>query len=127
MTPIATERMDHVSLATLDLAASLAFYKDMLGFRIIDRPPLDFDGAWLAKDGFTIHLIVPKEGVERATPASAANPYLSHVAFRVPDVDGTRRALEERGLRFVEQAGRVHQIWTLDPGGNMIEFIRAPS
>lgn len=127
MTPISTQRMDHVSFATLDLPASLAFYRDMLGFRIIDRPPLDFDGAWLEKDGFTIHLIVPEEGVERATPASTANPYLSHVAFRVTDVEATRKALEERGLRFVEQAGGVHQIWTLDPGGNMIEFIRMPA
>jgi catechol 2,3-dioxygenase-like lactoylglutathione lyase family enzyme len=119
-----TEHMHHVSFAVPELQPALRFYRDMLGFRVIDRPPLDFDGAWLEKDGFTIHLIVPKEGVERAKPASKANPYLSHVAFRVTDVEATRGALQANGVELIEQAGAVHQMWVLDPGGNMIEFIR---
>jgi catechol 2,3-dioxygenase-like lactoylglutathione lyase family enzyme len=124
--PMRTEHMHHVSFAVPELQPALAFYRDLLGFKEVFRPPLDFDGAWLEKDGFTIHLIVPKEGFERAIPAKKANPYLGHVAFRVTDVDATRAILREHGVEFIEQPGAVHQMWALDPGGNMIEFICPP-
>jgi catechol 2,3-dioxygenase-like lactoylglutathione lyase family enzyme len=124
--PLHTERMDHVSLATPDLKPALAFYRDLLGFKEIRRPPLDFDGSWLEKDGLVIHLIVPKEGVERMIPAKKANPYLGHLAFRISDVEATRAALSGHGVDYIEQAGPPHQIWALDPAGNMVEFIRLP-
>jgi glyoxylase I family protein len=121
---VPTERMHHVSFAVPALAPALAFYKDCLGFSDIPRPPLDFEGAWLAKDGLEIHIIVPKEGFERAKPASKPNPYLSHLAFKTADIEAARAALEAHGLQVIENKGRVPQLWVLDPGGNMIEFIQ---
>jgi catechol 2,3-dioxygenase-like lactoylglutathione lyase family enzyme len=64
--------------------------------------------------------------VETASPASKANPYLSHVAFKVSDLDAARRDLENAGLSPIVQEGAVRQMWVLDPGGNMIEFIQTP-
>jgi catechol 2,3-dioxygenase-like lactoylglutathione lyase family enzyme len=122
--PVATEHMHHISFAVHDLPAAMHFYRDVLGFREIARPPLDFDGAWLNKGGLEIHLIVPKSGVETARPASKANPYLSHVAFKVLDLDAARAVLEGAGLEPIVQEGGVRQMWVLDPGGNMIEFIQ---
>jgi catechol 2,3-dioxygenase-like lactoylglutathione lyase family enzyme len=124
--PVATECMHHISFAVPELRPALTFYRDLLGFVEVPRPPLDFEGAWLNKGGLEIHLIVPKAGVETASPASKANPYLSHVAFKVSDLDAARRDLENAGLSPIVQEGAVRQMWVLDPGGNMIEFIQTP-
>ena len=39
--------LNHVSRVCRDVAASAAFYADVLGFALIKRPEsFDFDGAW---------------------------------------------------------------------------------
>ena len=41
----------HVSLNVTNTAEATAFYTDVLGLRLIDRPDFPFDGAWLEVGG----------------------------------------------------------------------------
>ena len=50
--------LNHVSIVVKDVEASIAFYRDVLGFIEIQRPSsFDFDGSWLYRYGIAMHLI----------------------------------------------------------------------
>ena len=40
--------LHHVNLIVTDLPRSLAFYQNLFGLRMIERPPFKGAGAWLA-------------------------------------------------------------------------------
>ena len=40
--------LHHVNLIVTDLSRSLAFYQNLFGLRVIERPPFKSRGAWLA-------------------------------------------------------------------------------
>jgi catechol 2,3-dioxygenase-like lactoylglutathione lyase family enzyme len=48
--------LDHVNVIVTDLPRSLAFYQNLLGLRIIERPPFKSVGAWLASGTLQVHL-----------------------------------------------------------------------
>lgn len=70
-------RLDHVTINTTDLAATLRFYEHFLGLRPGFRPRFSVGGAWLyaEEDGYPIlHVIETRE----------THPGMrDHVAFRV--------------------------------------------
>jgi catechol 2,3-dioxygenase-like lactoylglutathione lyase family enzyme len=43
--------MDHFTILTDDLPATLAFYEEFLGLKPGARPPFSFPGAWLYAEG----------------------------------------------------------------------------
>jgi len=45
--PLPIQSVNHIARVTHDLETSLAFYRDVLGFRHIRRPNFAFPGAWL--------------------------------------------------------------------------------
>lgn len=114
--------LNHVALLTHDVAASVRFYCDVLGFRELIRPPFRFAGAWLRGAGLTIHII------ENATLVSHPNETLTsranHIAFAVASVSEVKDVLTSRGIPFTEQvnAAGSHQIFCRDPAGNAIEI-----
>ena len=120
--PLPIESVNHIARVTGDLAASLAFYRDVLGFRPIRRPDFGFPGAWLYNYGVQIHLIA-------TGAAGAGNADISiradHVAFHVSDIERVRELLEEHGipykLNYVADTG-VMQLFFHDPDGNHIEI-----
>jgi catechol 2,3-dioxygenase-like lactoylglutathione lyase family enzyme len=70
-------RLDHATINTADLAASLVFYNHFLGLNPGWRPPFDIGGAWLYPQGgdyAILHLI------ERAKISKGG--MFDHVAFR---------------------------------------------
>jgi catechol 2,3-dioxygenase-like lactoylglutathione lyase family enzyme len=71
-------RLDHATINTADLRASLAFYGHFLGMKPGWRPPFDIGGAWLYPEGgdyAILHLIER----EKVTPKGGM---FDHVAFR---------------------------------------------
>ena len=46
--PMAQLALHHVNLIVTNLPRSLAFYQNLFGLRIIERPPFKGAGAWLA-------------------------------------------------------------------------------
>lgn len=80
------------------------------------------------------------EFLEPTDPASAVGRFVSerggglhHIAFRVPDVSATLRALEVQGYRLIDRVARPgargRRVGFVHPkavGGVLVEFVEAP-
>ena len=123
----------HVSLATSDLPRALAFYRDVLGLKKIDRPALSNAGAWLETGSSQIHLIDYPNGTFRRK--SVIDNQDVHYALRVDDFEAAVQELAERGYR--EDAGEndpkrvlikrkspvgFPQIYLMDPDQHVVEI-----
>jgi glyoxylase I family protein len=85
--------LHHFSLIVTDLPRSLAFYQNLFGLTIIERPPFKNDGAWLACGALQVHLSLYPPGSFRTGNVVGAD---CHFAFRTDDFDG---ALATLGLQ----------------------------
>ena len=118
-------------LSVFDMPASIRFYCDKLGFRIIgsdQKPAPDFDWVLLELNGVQLMLNTAYEKPERP-----ANPDTVHIAvhedvclyFGVPDVDGAYEHLKSVGLQTkppkVAPYG-MKQLYLTDPDGYMLCF-----
>ncbi len=121
-TPLPIRSVNHISHVTTRLDEAIAFYRDVLGFRPIRRPPFSFAGAWLYNYGVQIHLIAAENA---AASAREIQTRAEHVAFHVDDLDAAERMLQERSIAYVENVVpgvNVRQLFFHDPDGHHIEL-----
>ena len=114
MSDLRIKRIDHASVRITDLARSREFYEGVLGLRTAARPELGFPGAWYDVGGAQIHLIGQPKAFDGIDPTDA------HVALEVDDVGAVKRALDARGVPYLEFGGT--QLWIRDPDGNVVEL-----
>lgn len=112
--------LDHTAINVSNVQASRRFYSEGLGLTEIQRPDFDFRGVWygMGRDQ-KFHLIEQKD----LPPAKSRLNH--HFAFRVDDVEKTRKELEAHGITIILQNNRpdgVSQIFVADPDGYVIEF-----
>ena len=120
--PLPIQQIHHLARLTRHLDESRAFYRDVLGFREIDRPNFNFPGAWLFNYGLQIHLIVDEN---IPLPDETIQTRAGHLALHVDDVDAAERRLQELGVKYVrnEVPGRnVTQLFIRDPDGHHVEI-----
>jgi glyoxylase I family protein len=123
----------HVSLATSDLPRALAFYRDVLGLKQIDRPPFSIGGAWLEAGSSQIHLIDYPDGTFRRRSSIDNNDV--HFALRVADFEAALTELSEKGYRedaaeddptrvLVKRTGLAGfpQAYLVDPDQHVVEI-----
>ncbi len=106
----------HVSLNVDDIDQAQAFYVDVLGMQLLDRPDLGFPGLWLGAGSQEVHLLGIKAG-ERIKE--------QHFAFLVEDVDEVIAHLSASDVACSKPStipGVCVQAFAHDPSGNMIEF-----
>jgi catechol 2,3-dioxygenase-like lactoylglutathione lyase family enzyme len=128
--------LHHVSIIVTDLPRSLAFYQNLFGLRIVERPPFRGPGAWLACGALQVHLIVNPLGSFRTGNIDGDD---CHFAFRTDDFDGALATLTANGFRedaveddpmrvMVRRNGLAGfpQLFRLDPDRNIIEINGAP-
>ena len=117
---MAIQGMNHFTVLTGDLDATLAFYCGVLGLRDGPRPPLGFPGAWLySGNQAVLHIIAG-----RPLPDDPAG-VLDHMAFSADDLAGTAARLKERAVVFDlrRQAGAgTWQMFCHDPSGARVEL-----
>jgi catechol 2,3-dioxygenase-like lactoylglutathione lyase family enzyme len=106
--------VDFVTVPTADLAASVAFYGDVLGLhRSVHMPERGF--AEFETGNLTLSIIVPeKMGME---PYVTPNP----IALHVEDMEAARGDLETAGVTFEGETfdtGVCHMAFFRDPHGN---------
>ena len=100
--------LQHYTIEPADLERTKDFYCDVLGLENGERPPLDFPGYWLYSGGTaTVHLMgtrKPREGiVVRGTERKFDDTgRLDHIAFAATDVEGMRKRLQSRNVKFRE-------------------------
>lgn len=155
--------LSHSGISVSDMEKSAAFYVNALGFSqgstrgggpeysgLTGLPDSDFLNTFLVKDGVTIELI------QFITPAPSAdvvpkpfNKYgLTHLSFRVSDVDEVVARIQQYGGSVLEgavyegvlaapteaaqgdkgvwQDGRSKIIFCLDPDGVRVELMQLP-
>jgi catechol 2,3-dioxygenase-like lactoylglutathione lyase family enzyme len=133
--PLASVRPHHVALSVPDLDASLAWYRDRLGFRPLTErryPPIRARGIFLERNGFLIELFA-REGSTRRDPPQAVVPDellaqgYRHLGFAVDDVDAAVTALRSRGVEVASPPEDVPELglrlaFIRDNNGNLIEL-----
>lgn len=120
--PLTLQAIHHVAVTTTDPQRSTEFYRDVLGFQVIDRPAFNFRGSWLFDrvSNLQIHVI---EHPNCVGIRGEIDTKTNHFALAVPDLDQAEQQLQEHGIEYVRQvnAGGYQQIFFLDPDGNHIE------
>ena len=106
-----------------DLQQSLAFYSDLLGFRIVRHEKQD---VWLSATGEAPHLIHLTERQD-ALPRPPRATGLFHVAYRAPDRAGLGRWLhrlltQKVPLQGASDHGVSEAIYLADPDGLGVEL-----
>lgn len=112
--------MNHFTILTDDVDATIAFYGDLLGLSPGARPPLNFPGAWLYAGGQPILHVV---GGRPRTEMKAG--VIDHMAFSATGLKATIAKLEARGVTYTcrELQGRATwQLFFHDPNGARVEM-----
>ncbi|MGZ4511048.1 MAG: VOC family protein [Mycobacterium sp.] len=136
--------MAHTGVCVPDCEAAVAFYRDVLGLRVLSPPyvmtgnAIRDDMGELVPDPSMKAAIVGFEGdgdrvlevIEylgaptpdgRAGGRTLTDRGLSHVGLICEDLDATRAELESKGVRFlvsgIAEVARVRTTWFVDPWG----------
>ena len=104
-------KVDHIGIATLDLAAGLAVWRDALGLNLDATEEVAEQGVKVAmlKIGET-HV----ELLEPLSPDSAVGKFLAkrgpgihHIAIEVPDIRVALADLRTKGARLIDEQPRI--------------------
>jgi methylmalonyl-CoA epimerase len=102
-------RIAHVGVAVADLAAALAFYRDVLG--LSPKPPETADGATIVAVPFGETEIELLTSAEPESPIARflarRGPGIHHICYRVPDLDAALAACRAAGYRLIDDAPRL--------------------
>jgi catechol 2,3-dioxygenase-like lactoylglutathione lyase family enzyme len=112
--------MDHFTILTEDVDATVAFYRDLLELQPGPRPPFDFPGAWLYGGGRPILHVVGG----RPLPDDPQG-VLDHMAFSATGLPDTVRRLDARGVDYDLRhlpGGSMWQLFFFDPSGARVEL-----
>ena len=140
-------RLTHIGICVADLERSLRFYRDLLGFSLEHEPevagePSDtllrlrgvqLKAVYLTRDGVRLELLWFTSPPAPPPRARAMHEHgLTHLSFRVADLDATlaalraagERVVEETVIRFPEFGAAACMI--VDPDGQVIELVQSP-
>jgi catechol 2,3-dioxygenase len=117
----------HVHLKVSDIDAALAFYRDVLGFDVMQR--MGDQAAFISAGGYHHHLGLNTWESRGGSPPPPGTTGLYHVAIRYPDRaqlgDALRRLVEARWpIDGATDHGVSEAIYLRDPDGNGIELYR---
>ncbi|RYF08621.1 MAG: extradiol dioxygenase [Comamonadaceae bacterium] len=126
-------RLDHFTLRTEKLAATVAFFENVAGLVAGPRPPFGFPGAWLYGGGAAILHLAPFDPEDHelqrylgARSAGSGSGCMDHIALRCTGLPAFEERLRRLGLpyspRTVPQV-LEHQVFVVDPNGIRVEFI----
>jgi catechol 2,3-dioxygenase-like lactoylglutathione lyase family enzyme len=112
--------MNHFTVVTGDLAASKAFYVDLLGLQDGFRPDLGFPGAWLyVADHALLHIIAG-----RGVPANPRG-VIDHMAFSARDLRAVAARLADHRIPYDlrrQPSTAAWQLFCTDPDGARVEL-----
>jgi catechol 2,3-dioxygenase-like lactoylglutathione lyase family enzyme len=114
--------MNHFTILTQDLEATLAFYRRFLDLRAGERPDLGFPGAWMyARDGHEpiLHIVAGRPMPEE--PAGV----IDHMAFTATNLKDHLARLDDAGVKYVVRRQRGSATWQVffdDPNGAKVEL-----
>jgi catechol 2,3-dioxygenase-like lactoylglutathione lyase family enzyme len=133
----------HTGVCVPDCEAAVAFYRDVLGLRVLSPPYVMAGDAirddmgqlvsdptmkaaivGFGDDGDRVLEVIEYLGVaggDQRSTAALSDHGLSHVGLICEDLDATRARLEANGVRFlvdgIADVARVRTTWFVDPWG----------
>jgi methylmalonyl-CoA/ethylmalonyl-CoA epimerase len=103
-------RLDHIGIVVTDMAAALAFYRDTLGFALVEyrhQPERHQDVAILRAGAVDLEVIHPFNDQSAAGRYLAkSGPGLYHLGMETDDVDAELGRLEGAGVRLIDTTPR---------------------
>ena len=139
----------HVSFTVSDMERSLEFYRDLLGFEVLDDRTVEgnFAETVTGLEGVRmriIHLSGYGQGLELIQYLCASgqpqaprtcDTGSAHLCYVVDDIQSEVSRLQERGVRFLSSVMRVEggpnagnsMVYFLDPDGIPMEFTQPAS
>jgi glyoxylase I family protein len=126
------KRIDHIELLTASPERAVAFYTDVLGFKVRERtripstPSGPLDLVYLELGGTTLELMCYPE-IEPSLPPPSSEPRLGWqcLALEVQDMDATLAALKAKGVETAwgpMKRPDYARAEIRDPDGNPIEL-----
>jgi catechol 2,3-dioxygenase len=117
----------HVHLKVSDLDRAIAFYRDVLGFELMQQ--LGDEAAFLSAGGYHHHLGLNTWESKGGSPPPPGTTGLYHVAIRYPDRGALAqavRSLLDAGIRLsgASDHGVSEAVYLRDPDDNGIELYR---
>ncbi len=119
---MAVSAMNHFTILTDDLDATLAFYADLLGLTPGARPPFTFPGAWLYAAGGGEAILHVVAGRDRRLLVPGV---IDHMAFTAHGLAGVLQKLRDRSIAYDLRrlpAYGTWQLFFLDPNGAKVEL-----
>ena len=127
-------RLDHVALRVTDMDASVTFYTEKLGLRLVSDQVDETHHerfAFLELDGGNLELLqVLDENNAPApwTPPEIGACFCPHVAIATADLASEAMKLEKRQVPLLrgplEIGGQVRWLYIADPDNNILEFVK---
>ena len=130
-------RPDHAGISVGDLEASIAWYRDMLGFelmRVVDVPADAGRVALMRQGDFILELFCLADAAplpeSRRDPGADIRVHgIKHVAYAVLDIEAFMAGLKAKGVDLVWDVV-VHDgdkcAFVRDNTGNLVEFVERP-
>jgi catechol 2,3-dioxygenase len=117
----------HIHLKVADLERAIAFYRDVLGFELMQR--YGTQAAFLSAGGYHHHIGLNTWESRGSNAPAAGTTGLYHVAFRYPDraaLGDALKRLAEAGwpLDGASDHGVSEALYLRDPDGNGVELYR---
>ena len=115
-----TTGMNHFTVLTDDVPATVDFYRDFIGLTEGERPPLGFPGAWLYTGGQAVLHVVggrPKSELRAGV--------IDHMAFSASDVKGVKARFDAASVKYDlrrQKDSGIWQLFTYDPNGAKVEL-----
>jgi catechol 2,3-dioxygenase-like lactoylglutathione lyase family enzyme len=119
---MAVSAMNHFTILSDNLEATVEFYGDLLGLTPGPRPPFPFPGAWLyapGSDHAILHIIANRPR------AQLVKGVIDHNAFTGHGLAETVAKLKARGVPYDLgrlPAFRTWQLFFHDPNGALVEI-----
>lgn len=120
--------LEHALVLTDDLEPTRAFWCDVLGFELAERPRLAFPGYWLSLDGHVcVHVadrVAYEAHLDDVRLARVTGP-VDHLAFAATGHAALAARLEAAGVATVSNdvpGAGFRQLFLDDPNGVRIEL-----
>jgi catechol 2,3-dioxygenase-like lactoylglutathione lyase family enzyme len=123
--------IDHVLVLSDDIEATRDFYREVVGLRVGDRPPLEFPGYWLYAQAPSACLHVAERSAYLRhlttlglTAGQRAGGDVDHIAFDATDYASATARIEDSGITPVRNTipGGPRQLFINDPNGVRVEI-----
>ena len=122
---------EHIGTTSRDLDRTIAFYCDLLGFRLVLRKPqASGELAFLDAGGGMLEVFAPATAIAPARDVPPAEAGMRHLTLAVTNVDTMVNQLEAAGVEIIERPRNAHNTelikrvaFVRDPDGIIVELM----